>query len=66
MLDFNDISRADKYGELLKKSNAKKVLIDHHQDPDHSIADLIFSDTSSLQHVNYYLKYSNIWAIPIA
>ena len=63
MLDFNDISRADKYGELLKKSNAKKVLIDHHQNPDHSIADLIFSDTSSsstcqllfeiLEHMGY-------------
>jgi phosphoesterase RecJ-like protein len=47
MLDFNVLERADKYGEVLKKSNAKKVLIDHHQDPDHSIADLIFSDTSS-------------------
>ena len=46
MLDFNHLSRADKYAELLKQSNAKKVLIDHHQDPDETIADLIFSDTS--------------------
>jgi phosphoesterase RecJ-like protein len=47
MLDFNHLSRADKYAELLKQSNARKVLIDHHQDPDETIADLIFSDTSS-------------------
>ena len=44
MLDFNCISRLDKFADTVNKSDAYKVLIDHHQDPDMNIADLIFSD----------------------
>jgi len=46
-LDFNEQSRVGKeLGELLKKSEATKVMIDHHQQPD-DFADFTFSDTSS-------------------
>lgn len=33
-LDFNALKRINKLGELVKKSNAKKVLIDHHLEPE--------------------------------
>ena len=42
MLDFNDIKRIDKYAKYVDQSNAFKILIDHHQDPDLEIAELIF------------------------
>lgn len=41
-LDFNAPSRVDKMADTLLKSPAKKVLIDHHLDPD-TFADLIIS-----------------------
>jgi len=44
MLDFNSMSRLEKFTHTVNKSNAYKVLIDHHQNPDINIADLIFSD----------------------
>ena len=44
MLDFNDISRIDGLSKYVTSSNAYKILIDHHQDPQNDIADLIFSD----------------------
>tara|TARA_Y100001968_G_scaffold314824_1_gene340670 strand:- start:337 stop:1338 length:1002 start_codon:yes stop_codon:yes gene_type:complete len=44
MLDFNQLYRTGDYSEIIKKSDAKKILIDHHQEPDLSIADIIFSD----------------------
>ena len=44
MLDFNDISRIDGLSKNVKSSNAYKILIDHHQDPQNDIADLIFSE----------------------
>ena len=47
MLDFNDIKRIDKYAKYVDQSNAFKILIDHHQDPDLEIAELIFSDPLS-------------------
>ena len=34
-LDFNNLSRINELGKLIEKSNAKKVLIDHHLNPDH-------------------------------
>ena len=44
MLDFNDLSRIDDLADNVKSSDAYKVLIDHHQDPQNNIADLIFSE----------------------
>lgn len=44
-LDFNAISRIDKIENELKKSNAYKVLIDHHPSPE-NFADLIISETN--------------------
>lgn len=45
-LDFNSLDRIDKLGENVQFSKAKKVLIDHHLDPE-PFADYIFSDTSA-------------------
>lgn len=47
MLDFNSLSRLDNFSQIVADSTAYKVLIDHHQDPDITIANLIFSDPSS-------------------
>lgn len=45
-LDFNALHRIDEVGDLVKKSAAKKIMIDHHQQPD-NFADLMISDTSA-------------------
>lgn len=34
-LDFSSLNRINELGELVKQSTAKKVLIDHHLEPDH-------------------------------
>ena len=47
MLDFNSKNRLDNYADTVFSSDTCKVLIDHHQDPDMKIADLIFSDPDS-------------------
>jgi len=47
LLDFSHISRIADFADTLSNSNATKILIDHHQDPDMEIADIIFSDTTS-------------------
>ena len=44
-LDFNTLSRIDTYAPIVECSNALKVLIDHHQQPD--TFDFNFSDTSA-------------------
>ncbi len=41
-LDFNQLKRLEKYEEFVSKSKAKKILIDHHLDPD-KIFDYTFS-----------------------
>ena len=46
MLDFNELSRIENLESYVTNSNAKKILIDHHQDPDLSICDLSFCDTT--------------------
>lgn len=43
-LDFNSTSRIGILGDWLAKSWAKKILIDHHQQPDHF--DFVYSDVS--------------------
>ncbi|MEM9546306.1 MAG: bifunctional oligoribonuclease/PAP phosphatase NrnA [Bacteroidota bacterium] len=45
-LDFNGLDRVDKLGEVIQFANAKKILIDHHLDPE-PFADHMFSDTSA-------------------
>lgn len=45
-LDFNALDRVDKMGPAVLKSKAKKILIDHHLDPE-PFADYVFSDTSA-------------------
>ncbi len=42
-LDFNTLKRIDDMGDRVTKSKAKKIMIDHHQEPD-NYADLIFSE----------------------
>ena len=45
-LDFNTPSRAGKAEEVVLKSEAFKILIDHHPEPE-DMADIIYSDTMS-------------------
>ena len=47
LLDFSDLRRIVPFTDSVSKSNATKIMIDHHQDPDRDIAELIFSDTTS-------------------
>jgi phosphoesterase RecJ-like protein len=42
-LDFNTLNRVDHMEDMIRKSNAKKVLIDHHLEPEH-FADYEFSN----------------------
>lgn len=44
-LDFNAFHRTDRLETPLKESKAKKILIDHHLNPDRSVFDLSFSET---------------------
>ncbi len=44
-LDFNDLSRTGNMENALKKSNAIKIMIDHHQQPD-DFAKYMFSEVS--------------------
>ena len=45
LMDFGDMSRISDFADTVRNVNATKILVDHHQDPDMSIADIIFSDT---------------------
>ena len=45
LMDFNHISRISNFADTVNNSMATKILIDHHQDPDMSIADVVFSNT---------------------
>jgi phosphoesterase RecJ-like protein len=44
LMDFSHLDRIADFSEIVSNSKATKILIDHHQDPDVSIADIIFSD----------------------
>ncbi|MFZ1703197.1 MAG: bifunctional oligoribonuclease/PAP phosphatase NrnA [Saprospiraceae bacterium] len=54
-LDFNGLDRIDKMGEFVQFSTAKKVLIDHHLDPepfsDYEFLDTTASSTSELVYL---------------
>ena len=47
MLDFNNIDRIGKYGNTVANSSANKILIDHHEDPDNELAEIIISNSKS-------------------
>ena len=47
LLDFSDLRRIAPFTDSVSKSNATKIMIDHHQDPERDIAELIFSDTKA-------------------
>ena len=47
LLDFSDLRRIAPFTDSVSKSKATKIMIDHHQDPDRDIAELIFSDTKA-------------------
>jgi len=46
ILDFNNYTRIDKLGELIRDTTAKKILIDHHQKPD-TVFDYYFHDVKA-------------------
>lgn len=46
-LDFNNLSRINILKNILIKSTAKKILIDHHENPDNYFFDYIYNQTSS-------------------
>ncbi len=47
LMDLNNLDRIAEYKDCISNSSATKILIDHHQDPDYTIADVIISDTKS-------------------
>lgn len=46
-LDFNNLKRIGDLGGLIKTFNGKRILIDHHQEPDLSIIDLDLHNTNA-------------------
>ncbi len=56
-MDFNEFHRTDKLEPFLLQSKAKKILIDHHLNPDRSLFDLVFSiiDISSAAELVYHI-----------
>ncbi len=60
-LDFNALHRAGEMAEVLAKSTAIKVMIDHHQNPD-GYANYVYSDTSicsTCQMVYHFIDMLN-------
>ncbi len=45
-LDFNSLDRIDKIGPFVQNSQSKKILIDHHLDPE-PFVDYMYSDTAA-------------------
>jgi phosphoesterase RecJ-like protein len=46
-LDFSSLKRINELGEMVKKSKAKKVLIDHHLEPEHFADFVQWDDTAA-------------------
>lgn len=65
-LDFNNVSRLSKMGELFKASDKLKICIDHHQNPQNEF-DYVFVDTnySATGHIIYDL-FKNYLRIDIS
>lgn len=61
-LDYNSLKRAGPMEEILENSAAKKIIIDHHQQPD-DFADAIYSDTgmSSTCEMIYHFASAMNW-----
>lgn len=61
-VDFNNATRIDALGEPLKKASAKKVLIDHHHNPDTELFDIVFSvnELSSACELVYW-TFRQMW-----
>jgi len=61
-LDFNDFGRVKEIGEIIHKSKAKKVLIDHHPQPNNYF-DILISmiEVSSTSELIYYFIKSIGW-----
>lgn len=59
-LDMNTFSRAEALAVPLRESQARKVMIDHHLNPDRAVFDLIFSEMelSSTCELLYWLLLS--------
>ena len=55
-LDFNSLDRIDKIGPYIQEAKAKKILIDHHLDPE-PFADYVYSDTSSSSTCELILEF---------
>ena len=60
-LDYNALSRMEKYGEVVGKSNAKKILIDHHQQPE-DFHDFILSDYSASSTAQLVYRFFELLA----
>lgn len=58
-LDYNGLDRVDKLGEAIKKSNSKKVLIDHHLFPE-DFADFVLSDTTASSTCELVYDFINL------
>ncbi|MCB9222788.1 MAG: bifunctional oligoribonuclease/PAP phosphatase NrnA [Crocinitomicaceae bacterium] len=61
-LDYNSSARIGQMEPLMNASTAKKVMFDHHRDPDEKFCDLMFSDISSCstsQLVFEFIEASN-------
>lgn len=59
-LDFNQLKRVDELEHSIRKSKAKKILIDHHPSPEEAFFDLVVSttETSSTCELLYWLMIS--------
>ena len=47
MLDYNHLNRVGDYSDVVRNSDVFKVMIDHHQEPELEVSDVIISDTYS-------------------
>lgn len=60
-LDFNDLGRIDKLGEVVNGNSAPKIMIDHHQDPkDYADLTISYPSIGSTCELVYHLI--NNWA----
>jgi len=58
-LDFNALDRVDKMGSAIEKSSAKKILIDHHLDPE-PFADFTLSETEASSTCELIYKFFDL------
>lgn len=58
-LDYNHPTRIGKMTELLLASSAKKIMIDHHQNPDETFVDILFSDSNNSSTCQLIYEFIN-------